>query len=90
MPCFRDDAAIHIRNRHATLHATRLDPAASVTLPDAPWVHLYVADGAVDVAGVGRLDHGDAVRLTGFGGQRIHALQLSELLAWEMHARLDA
>ncbi|HEU4360738.1 MAG TPA: pirin family protein [Mycobacterium sp.] len=90
MPKFRDDAAIHIRNRYATLHATRLDAAASVTLPDAPWVHLYVAGGAVDVEGIGRLDHGDAMRLTGAGGQRIHALQPSELLAWEMHARIDA
>ena len=37
------DSAIRIRNRHAALHAARLEPGGSVRLPDAPYVHLFVA-----------------------------------------------
>ncbi len=39
------DAAIRIQNRDAALFAARLDPGRSVTLPDAPFVHLFVARG---------------------------------------------
>lgn len=42
VPGHEDDAAIRIRNRYATLWAARLQPGASVHLPAAPWVHLYV------------------------------------------------
>ena len=41
-------AAIRIKNRYAALHAARLEPGDSVTLPDAPYLHLFVPRGAVD------------------------------------------
>jgi redox-sensitive bicupin YhaK (pirin superfamily) len=81
-------AAIRIRNSYAALHAARLESAGSVTIPDAPFVHLFVARGRVELEGAGALEEGDAVRLTGTGGQRLTALEPAEVLVWEMHATL--
>ncbi|WP_446216416.1 pirin family protein [Micromonospora sp. IBHARD004] len=81
-------SAIRIRNRYATLHAARLAPGDEVTLPDAPFLHLYVPTGAVTLEGTGRLGEGDAARITMTGGQRVAATQPSEILVWEMHATL--
>ncbi|WP_199742869.1 pirin family protein [Nocardia stercoris] len=86
MPRDRDDAAVTIGNRFAALHVARLDPGRSVTVPDAPYGHVYVATGSVDFEGQGALAQGDAVRLTGIGGQRITATAPAEVLIWEMHA----
>ena len=83
-----DRAAIRIRNRFAALHAARLDTGASVELPDAPFLHLFVPRGAVDLEGAGVLHAGDAVRFTATGGQRVTAVEPSEILVWEMHARI--
>src|SRR6266567_182819 len=43
----QDQAAIRIRQQNATLHAARLAAGASVALPTAPFVHLYVPIGSV-------------------------------------------
>ena len=79
-------AAIRIRNRGAALHAARLQPGQHVALPDAPFLHLFVPRGSVELEGAGRLDTGDAVRFTATGGQRITAAEDAEVLVWEMHA----
>ena len=84
------DSAIRIANRHATLHAARLEPGRSVTLPDAPYLHLFVARGAVALEGAGPLEQGDAVRFTATGGQRVTAAAPAEILVWEMHATVAA
>lgn len=83
-----DETAIRIRNRYAALYAARLEPGGTVAVPDAPYVHLFVARGEVDLEGAGRLHEGDAVRLTGVGGQRLTAAEPAEVLIWEMHATL--
>jgi quercetin 2,3-dioxygenase len=80
--------AIRIKNSYAALHAARLDEGGSVTLPDAPYVHLFVPRGSVELEGAGRLAEGDAVRLTGVGGQRVSATEAAEILVWEMHASI--
>jgi redox-sensitive bicupin YhaK (pirin superfamily) len=80
------DAAIRIQNRHAALHAARLAPGDAVEVPDAPFVHLFVARGAVDLEGAGPLAEGDAVRLTGAGARRLSSSTDAEVLVWEMHA----
>ena len=85
-----DAAAIRIKNKYAALHAARLQTGGSVTLPDAPYLHLYVPRGAVTLEGAGELATGDAARLTGVGGQRVTASEPSEILVWEMHATLAA
>jgi redox-sensitive bicupin YhaK (pirin superfamily) len=79
-------AAIRIKNAYAALHVARLETGGSVTLPDAPYVHLFVPRGTVELEGAGPLAEGDAVRLTGVGGQRITATDAAEILVWEMHA----
>jgi quercetin 2,3-dioxygenase len=83
-----DEAAIRIGNRDAALHAARLRPGGTVAVPDAPFVHLFVARGSVDLEGAGRLDEGDAVRLTGAGERTVTAVDDAELLIWEMHASI--
>lgn len=90
MPEHADDAAITIRNRHAALRGARMQPGDVVELPHAPYVHLFVARGAVSLEGAGALAESDAVRLTASGGQRITAVEPSEILIWEMHAGLGA
>ena len=84
------ESAIRIRNRYAALHAARLQPGQSVELPDAPFLHLFVARGAVTLEGTGALAAGDAVRFTDIGGQRVTATEPAEVLVWEMHATLAA
>lgn len=81
-------AAIRINQRDAALYAARLDPSRSVDLPAAPYVHLFVAQGVVELEEVGRLETGDAVRLTGADGPRLTAVEPAEVLVWEMHARI--
>ena len=81
-----DATAIHIKNRYAALHAGRLRPGDAIDIPDAPFVHVFVARGDVDLEGAGRLGAGDAVRLTSSGGRRLDAVGDAEVLIWEMHA----
>jgi redox-sensitive bicupin YhaK (pirin superfamily) len=89
MDAHRDRRAISIQQQHAALHAARLQSGASVELPAAAFVHLFIARGTVDLEGTGPLDTGDAARMTAAGGQRITAGPTgAEILAWEMHAGL--
>ncbi len=81
------DAAISIHNRSAALHGARLRPGDELTLPDAPYLHLFVARGQVDFEQA-ELSEGDAVRLTASDGVRVTARVPTEILVWEMHAAL--
>jgi redox-sensitive bicupin YhaK (pirin superfamily) len=85
----RHESAIRIRQEHAALHAARLGAGETVTLPDAPFVHLFVPRGVVVLEGTGELVAGDAARITDAAGQRVTAGSgVAEILAWEMHAAL--
>jgi hypothetical protein len=84
----RYDAAITLHNRNAALHGTRLQPGGAVSLPAAPYLHLFVARGRVTCEGVGDLEEGDAARLTDADGRRVTVSEPSELLVWEMHGDL--
>jgi redox-sensitive bicupin YhaK (pirin superfamily) len=88
MRAHRDDAAIRIRNRYAAFYVARLEPGESVTVPDAPFVHLYVPRGRTALEDSGELEAGDAARMTAAGSRRLAALEGSEVLLWEMHASL--
>jgi redox-sensitive bicupin YhaK (pirin superfamily) len=83
-------SAIRIKNKYAALHAARLSPGQSVELPEAPYLHLFVPRGSVELEGAGALTTGDAVRFTATGGQRVTAVESAEILVWEMHATVDA
>ena len=89
MDVHRQDAAIRIANRYAALHVARLEAGQSVTIPDAPFSHVFVPVGSVDMEGAGTLATGDAARLSGTGGQKITATESAEVLVWEMHATID-
>jgi hypothetical protein len=82
------EAAISISNRHVALHAARLHAGQVVTLPEAPYLHLFVPRGAVALEGAGELAIGDAVRFTATGGQTVTATEPAEILVWEMHASI--
>ncbi len=86
-----DDAAIRIAQRGARLLAGRLTAAERVALPDAPYVHLFVAKGGVELDGAGALAQGDAVRLTAAGGPSLVAAgEGAEVLVWEMYSEIGA
>jgi redox-sensitive bicupin YhaK (pirin superfamily) len=83
-----DEAAVAIHNKSAALHAARLQPGDAVLLPEAQFLHLFVARGEVTLEGAGTLREGDAARFTATGGQGVTAAEPAELLVWEMHAAL--
>jgi quercetin 2,3-dioxygenase len=83
------DAAISIRQDGAVLWVARLAAGETVKLPDAPFVHLYVAQGAVDLEGGERLVAGDAGRLSLTAGLTVTGVDpKSEILVWEMHRQI--
>ena len=89
MPEHDGAAAIRIKNRYAALHAARLQPGQSVTLPEAPFLHLFVPRGTRDPGGR-RAARRPATRsrFTATGGQQVTATEPAEILLWEMHATL--
>ena len=82
------DAAISIRQKDAVLWAARLRAGQGVALPEAPYVHVFVAEGAVDLEGGGRLNAGDAARITAAEAATLTAPESAEVLIWEMHSAL--
>ena len=77
-------SAISIRQRGAVLWAGRLAEGETVRVPDAPYVHVFVARGAAELEGAGPLETGDAVRLTRAGARTLTASSGdAEVLIWE-------
>lgn len=81
------DGAVTIHQRDAVLWAGRLRPGETVSLPDAPHVHLFIAVGTAVFDGApddGALGAGDAVRLTDAGARDVTAgPDGAEVLVWE-------
>ncbi|MET0627333.1 MAG: pirin family protein [Acidimicrobiia bacterium] len=74
--------AVTLHQRDAVLYAARLEPGATVTIPDAPHVHLFVALGSARLAS-DELAAGDAVRFTDAGTPELHAgSDGAEILVW--------
>jgi redox-sensitive bicupin YhaK (pirin superfamily) len=84
------DAAVQIHQRDATLWVGRLGAGEEVVVPEAPFVHVFVARG--DAAFTARLEEGlleegDAVRLAGEEPLTLRAgTEGAEVLVWETHA----
>ena len=78
-----DDKA-HVGDTFPTLELVTTS-GQRVTIPDAHHVHLFVARGAVDLDGAGRLVAGDAARLTAAGSPSLTADPAggAEVLVWE-------
>jgi quercetin 2,3-dioxygenase len=78
------DGALTIRQRDAALFAGRLRAEASTRVPDAPHVHVFVAEGAATLDGRHALGPGDAARLTDSGALELTAGRAgAEVLVWE-------
>ncbi|MGB7144572.1 MAG: pirin family protein [Mycobacterium sp.] len=85
------DAAVTIHNRSAALHGARLRPGDKLTLPVAPYLHLFVARGRLNLQELNtdaELAEGDAVRFAASTSARVTAGEAAEILVWEMHAAL--
>ena len=85
------DAAVTIHNRSAALHGARLRPGDELTLPVAPYLHLFVARGRLNLQELNtdaELAEGDAARFAASTGARVTAGEAAEILVWEMHAAL--
>jgi quercetin 2,3-dioxygenase len=84
-------AAVAIRQKHAVLWGGRFKAGESVQMPEAPFVHLYIAKGTVELEEAGILSTGDAVRLNAAGARRLTADSKigAEVLVWEMATNAD-
>lgn len=80
-----DQGAIHIHQRDAAMWVGRLRDGETVQLPGAPFVHVFVARGAVTLADADgtRLAQGDAARLTAAGALDLTAAEATEVIVWE-------
>jgi redox-sensitive bicupin YhaK (pirin superfamily) len=80
------EGAVHLHQTGAVLWVARLDEGEAVTVPDAPFVHLFVARGSAllgDGDGGRPLQGGDAARLSGAGARPLTAVDPAEVLIWE-------
>jgi hypothetical protein len=80
-----NEAAISIKQQGAVLWGGRLKPGESVQVPDAPYVHLFIAKGGAELEGADVLHTGDAARLMAAGARRLtaDASTGAEVLIWE-------
>ena len=76
--------AITIHQRDAAMFVARLAPGEAVTTPASPFVHVFVARGAVEFGADSQLlSAGDAVRLSDGETIEITAQDASEVIVWE-------
>ena len=82
--------AITIHQRDAAMHVARLKDGETVTVPDAPFVHVFVAHGAIELGESARpLTKGDAARLTDAGRVAITSDGASEVIVWESDSEVQ-
>ena len=79
------DGAIKIHQKGAVMWGGRLGDGESVTLPNAPYVHVFAARGDVRL-GDTTLVEGDAVRLTNAGPLELVSDGDAEIIVWESDA----
>ena len=85
----RDRGAVaRIGTASATLHAACLEAGESVTLPDDPLQHVFVATGSLARSSLAEpLSAGDAFRIIDRPGLSLTAASPTELLVWSFAAR---
>jgi redox-sensitive bicupin YhaK (pirin superfamily) len=77
------EGAITIHQRGAVLWGGRLQPGETVTVPEGPHAHVFVATGSATLEGGGGLGAGDAARLTDAGTPALTAGDGgAEVLIW--------
>ena len=78
-------AAVRLGTTGATFWVARLPAGGTLTLPDAPRQHLYVASGALARSSLAQpLAEGDAFRITDTRGVEVTAAVPTELLLWTL------
>jgi redox-sensitive bicupin YhaK (pirin superfamily) len=84
------ESAIAIKQENAVLWGGRLKPGEVVQIPDAPYVHLFIAKGSAELEGAGVFHNGDAARLTAAGARHLTAdsSKGTEVLIWETNRDL--
>lgn len=83
-------AAVSIRQTGAVLWGGRLNADESVTVPDAPYVHVFVAKGSARLEEAGVLKTGDEARLMGAGARSLTAESHgAEILMWETDRTME-
>ncbi|GAB3942372.1 pirin-like bicupin family protein [Kribbella albertanoniae] len=86
LPHHTSSMAIRLHQQSAGLLVARLGPDQHVQLPEAPYLHVFVAEGTATLEGVGTLATADAARLTNSDGRQLTAGPTgAEALIWEMH-----
>jgi quercetin 2,3-dioxygenase len=81
-------AATRIGTASATLHAARLGAGQSVTLPEDPLQHVFVATGSLARSSLAEpLSAGDAFRITDRPRLTLTAASPTELLVWSFTTR---
>ena len=76
------DGAVTIHQAGAVMHVGRLADGETVAIPDAPFVHVFVARGAARLDGE-MLGTGDAARLSGARSMSLTAAGDAEVIVWE-------
>lgn len=74
--------AIKLHQGGAAMSVARLADGETVTVPAAPFVHVFAARGSVQL-GDEYLEQGDAARLTGAGEIELTATSDAEVIVWE-------
>lgn len=84
-------AAISIRQKGAVLWGGRLQPGETTSVPDALYVHVFMAKGTAELEGAGQLEAGDEVRLTAADARRLTAggTDGAEVLIWQTDSALE-
>ena len=81
-------AAARLGTASATLHAVVLQAGESVTLPDDPLQHVFVATGSLARSSLAQpLSAGDAFRISDRPGLSLTAASPTELLVWTFTTR---
>jgi quercetin 2,3-dioxygenase len=79
------EGAVTVHQRGAVMSVARVGLDQSVTVPAAPFVHVFVARGAVGMGDV-VLHAGDAVRLADADPLTLVGIDAAELVVWETQA----
>ncbi len=84
----RHAGAIVIGQRDATMWVGRLESGSQHLLPDATFVHVFVARGTITLDGSHTLGAGDAARLAATNHTVVEATEDAEVVVWESaHSR---
>jgi len=78
------EALVRLGSRGSTLWVTQLGPGVARLLPEDDHVHVYLTGGEAEVEGIGPIESGDSLRLSGRAPLKITGRSSTEVLVWAM------